>query len=127
MKIIVCLKEVIDTKLNLDFGLTNRVIFQEGLPLKLNPVDAASLALALEFKSANKDSKTEITLISIGPERVERHLKNGLALGADKAIRIWDQGLEAASSYKKARVLTRAGNYSRRRPYFYGSTEPGYR
>ena len=45
MKIIVCLKEVVDPTLNIDFGLTNNVVFREGLPLKLNPADAAALAI----------------------------------------------------------------------------------
>lgn len=108
MKIIVCLKEVIDPKLNLDFGLTNRVIFREGRPLKLEPNDAASLAMALNLKCADKDSQIEITLISIGPERVEHYLRSGLALGADKAVRIWDEGFQAPSPYCKARLLTRA-------------------
>jgi electron transfer flavoprotein beta subunit len=106
MKIIVCLKEVIDPALNIDFGLTNRVVFREGLPLKLNPNDAAALSLALDIKNAAKD--VEITLISIGPERIESYLRDGLALGADKALRIWDEGFGELSPYRKARLLTGA-------------------
>jgi electron transfer flavoprotein beta subunit len=106
MKIIVCLKEVVDPALNIDFGLTHRVVFREGLPLKLNPSDAAALSLALDMKNALKD--TEIALISIGPERVESHLRDGLALGADRAVRIWDEGFGELSPYRKARLLTGA-------------------
>jgi electron transfer flavoprotein beta subunit len=106
MKIIVGLKEVVDPALNLDFGLMNRVVFREGLPLKLNPGDAAALSLALGVKNASKD--VEITLISIGPERVESYLKNGLALGADRAVRIRDEGFDGLSPYRKARLLTGA-------------------
>ena len=106
MKIIVCLKEVIDPALNLDFGLTHQVVFREGLPLKLNPNDAAALALALDLKSADNESTIEITLVSIGPERVESYLRNGLALGADKAIRIRDEDSETPSPYQKAWLLT---------------------
>ena len=108
MKIIVCLKEVVDPTLNLDFGLSNSVVFREGQPLMLNPNDAAALALALGLKTASKDSQIEITLISIGPDRVESYLRNGLALGASKAMRIWDEGFEGLSPYRKARLLTRA-------------------
>jgi electron transfer flavoprotein beta subunit len=104
MKIIVCLKEVIDPALNLDFGLTNRAVFREGLPLRLNPTDAAALSLALDIKNASKD--VAITLVSIGPERVESYLRNGLASGADKAVRIWDEDFHELSPYLKARLLT---------------------
>jgi electron transfer flavoprotein beta subunit len=106
MKIIVCIKEVVDPALNIDFGLTNRVVFREGLPLKLNPNDAAALSLALDIKNAAKDA--EIILISIGPERVESYLRDGLALGADKALRIRDEDCGELSPHRKARLLTGA-------------------
>ncbi len=108
MKIIVCLKEVIDPALNLDFGLTNSVVFREGQPLRLNPNDTAALSLALGLKSVSKETQVDITLVSIGPERVESYLRNGLALGAEKAVRIWDECLEVPSPYQKAHLLTRA-------------------
>lgn len=106
MKIIVCLKEVVDPTLNIDFGLTNRVVFREGLPLKLNPDDATALALALDTKNASKD--IEITVVSIGPESIESYLRNGLAQGADRAVRIYDEGFDGLPPYLKARLLTGA-------------------
>jgi electron transfer flavoprotein beta subunit len=108
MKIIVCLKEVIDPALSLDSGLRNSVVFKEGPPLKLNPNDAAALALAFELKSTQASFTKEITVISIGPERVESYLRNGLALGADKAIRIRYEDFAEITSYQKARLLSGA-------------------
>jgi len=108
MKIIVCIKEVVDTGLSLDFGLSNRVVFREGLPLRLNPNDAEALSMALALKSADKVSAVEITLISIGPERVESYLRDGLAVGADKAVRIWGEDFQELSAYQKAKLLSRA-------------------
>jgi electron transfer flavoprotein beta subunit len=108
MKIIVCLKEVVDTALSLDSGLRNSVVFRQGLPLKLNPNDAAALALALELKSTQASFTKEITVISIGPERVESYLRDGLALGADKAIRIGEKDFDEISPYQKARLLSGA-------------------
>jgi electron transfer flavoprotein beta subunit len=108
MKIIVCLKEVIDPALSLDFGLRNSVVFKEGLPLRLNPNDAAALTMALGIKSAEAGANVEITVISIGTERVESYLRNGLALGANKAIRIRENDFSELSPYQKARLLSRA-------------------
>lgn len=108
MKIIVCLKEVIDSSLSLGFELSNEVLFREGRPLRLNPHDAEALTMALGLKSPDKNITVEITLISIGPERVESYLRDGLALGADMAMRIWDEGLAELSSYQKARLLYKA-------------------
>jgi electron transfer flavoprotein beta subunit len=110
MKIIVCLKEVVDPTLSLDFGLVNEVVFGEGRPLRLNPNDAEALALAL--KLPDNPARVEITLISIGPPRVEGYLRQGLALGVDRAIRIWGEGFGELSSYQKARLLSRAVSLS---------------
>lgn len=94
--------------LSLDFGLSNRVVFREGLPLRLNPNDAAALAMALGIRSPDEGVKVEITLISIGQENVESYLRNGLAMGVDKAVRIWAEDFTNLSSSQKARLLTGA-------------------
>jgi electron transfer flavoprotein beta subunit len=104
MKIIVCIKEVVDTKLSLDFGLTSKVIFGEGLPLRLNPNDATAVTIALGLKA--KGVFTEIKLVSISSKRVESYLREGLAAGADKAVRLWDEEVEIQSPYQKAKVLS---------------------
>jgi electron transfer flavoprotein beta subunit len=104
MKILVCLKEVVDPALNIDFGMTNRVVFREGLPLKLNPSDTTAMSLAFELKNTVKD--VEIILVSVGPERVVDYLKDGLALGASKAVWIREGDFGELSLYRKARLLT---------------------
>ena len=107
MKIAVCIEEVIDSNLNLGFGLGDKGLFQKGLALRLNPNDAEALAKALILKE-QRDTQVEIILISIGPERVECYLREGLSLGVDRAVRIWGEELKELSSYQKARVLSRA-------------------
>ncbi len=107
MKIVVCLKEVVDSNLNLVFDPTTGEIFQKGLAFRLNPDDVTALAQALSLKN-QENSPVEIVLISIAPERVEYYLRDGLARGADSAVRIWGEDLEELSSYQKARVLSRA-------------------
>jgi electron transfer flavoprotein beta subunit len=104
MKIIVCIKEVVDIKLSLDFGLTSKVVFGEGLPLRLNPNDAAAMVMALGLKA--KGVFAEITLVTIGRERVESYLREGLAAGVDKTVRLWEEEVEIQSPYQKAKVLS---------------------
>lgn len=108
MKIVVCLKEVLDPRINLDFGLTSEVVFREGRPFKLDPSNAKALSLALALKSDARFPDIQITTVSIGPERVERYLRDSMALGADKSVRIWDSGMDALSPCAKAQLLTRA-------------------
>lgn len=99
MKIIVCLKEVIDPALNLDFGLSHGAVFSAGLPRRLNPADAAALAMALNMENV------AITAVSIGGEGVESYLRNALAGGAAKAVRIRDNDFDGLSPYQKAQLL----------------------
>jgi electron transfer flavoprotein beta subunit len=101
MKIIVCLKEVVDTSLSLDTGLRNRLVFEEGLPLRLNPADTKALEIALSIRSRD-DS---LTAVSIGPARVERYLRQALSLDASGAVRIWADGLQGLSPFQKAKLL----------------------
>ena len=108
MKIIVCLKETVDTGINLEPGLRHGVVFREGLPLMLNPDDAAALSLALGLRSLSGETAVEINLVSIGPERVEEYLRQGLALGADKAFRIPSESMDSLSPYRKAMLLAGA-------------------
>jgi electron transfer flavoprotein beta subunit len=105
MKIIIGLKEVVDTRLSLDFGLEHPVVFREGRPLLLNPDDAGALAMALRLKEPWPDA--EIALVSIGPESVEAYLRQGLSLGADTAVRLWWEDMDEPSPYLKAKLLAK--------------------
>jgi electron transfer flavoprotein beta subunit len=104
MKIIVGLKEIIDPALSLDFGLGNPVVFGAGRPRRLDPAAAAALNLALKLKDS---LQAEIILISIGGEGVSEYLRDGLAAGAGRAVRIADAAPEP-SPWRKARLLAQA-------------------
>jgi electron transfer flavoprotein beta subunit len=104
VRIVVCIKEVVDAGLNLAFGRVSTELWQKGLAFRLNPNDAGALAAALEEKS--KDAQVEITVISLGPKRVEDYLREALALGADSAVRL--QVEDQLSPYQKAAVLSHA-------------------
>ena len=106
MKIVVCLKEVVDIRLDLGLGQVSESLIQKGLTYRLNPDDADALAVALSIR--NGENSVDITAISIGPERVEKYLREALAVGATKAVRIWDEGFIDLSTYQKAKVLARA-------------------
>jgi len=122
MKIIVCLKEVIDPTLSLDNVLRSKPLMvsrvypestegnHSGLPRRLNPSDAAALALALNLTAVNSD--IEITAVSIGPARVESYLRNALSIGADKAVLIWDEDFTEITPYQKAVLLSALASIS---------------
>lgn len=101
-----CLKEVIDTRLDLGYGRVSEALLQKSLSSRLNPPDARTLAEALKIK--HQEPSAEVILLSLGPESVETYLREGLARGGDKAFRLWEEGFQYLSSYQKARLLSRA-------------------
>jgi electron transfer flavoprotein beta subunit len=104
VRIVVCIKEVVDAGLNLAFGRVSTELWQKGLAFLLNPNDVGALAAALEEKS--KDARVEITVISLGPERVEDYLREALALGANSTVHL--QTEDQLSPYQKATALSLA-------------------
>jgi electron transfer flavoprotein beta subunit len=105
VKVVVCLKEVIETG-ELAFGQISEALQEKGFIHKPNPVDRLALAEAIALKET--DSSVDITVVSIGPAGVEGYLREGLALGADRAWRVWEDGLASLSPYQKAMLLARA-------------------
>lgn len=106
MKIVVCLKEVVDTALSLGTGLRHRIVFEEGLPRRLNSDDAAALGIALGLKSQAPAESVEITAVSIGPERSEKYLREALAMGVDRVVRIWEDDFRGLSPWRKSKLLS---------------------
>jgi electron transfer flavoprotein beta subunit len=57
-----------------------------GLKMSINPFDEIAIEAALRLKEAG--AFTQVALVTIGPAEAERELRTGLAMGADRAIRI---------------------------------------
>jgi electron transfer flavoprotein beta subunit len=71
----------------------------------MNPPDRSALEAALVLK--NLIPETHLTAIHLGPESGEQYLRESLALGCDRAVRIWDSGLEKLQPSAKALLFVR--------------------
>ena len=78
----------------------------EDLALELNEWDAFALEAALGLVEAT--GAGEVVVASVGEERVELALRRCLAMGADRAIRIWAPEFENADPLAVASVLAAA-------------------
>jgi electron transfer flavoprotein beta subunit len=67
-----------------------------------NEWDAFSLEAALAL---SEDGDGETVVVTVGDARAEQSLRAGLAMGADRAVRVWDEALEGADALAIARVL----------------------
>lgn len=102
--IAVLLREVVDprppARLTKDgFSLQDR-----GLRRIVNPADICALEQALKFSDAQQ---AEVTVVCIGPPRVEDMLRLATSMGATRAIRVWDSALADGDNIADARLLQR--------------------
>ena len=101
MKIIVCVKQVLDTAAQIQ--IENGKVVSPGSSRIINPYDEFAVEEAVRIKEKKPD--TEITLLSLGPEGFRDSIKKALAMGADKAVHLVDDKFDELDSYSLARVL----------------------
>src|SRR5438552_3510065 len=108
MKIAVCVKHVPEGTPKLDPASRRLDRSGEGA---LNHFDANAVEEALKIKEAQGDG--EVVLVSLGPEKAMEGLRKALAMGADGALLVSDEGAAGsdlvATSYVLAKALEREG------------------
>ncbi|WP_435196531.1 electron transfer flavoprotein subunit beta/FixA family protein [Natronomonas sp. EA1] len=92
MKILVTVKEVAEVED--EFEIDGLDIDARYLDYDLNEWDDYAVEEAVQISEENDD--VEVVTVTIGPERSEETIRMALAKGADRAIRVWDDDLEAA-------------------------------
>jgi electron transfer flavoprotein beta subunit len=104
MNIVVTVKQTFDTeaKIVLD-GKGN--IDASGVNLVINTYDEFAIEEALKLK---EKFGGEVTVVSVGGERVTEAIRTALAMGCDKAVRIDDPALANADEWAVAEVLGKA-------------------
>ena len=104
MKIIVCIKQVLDTAAKI--SIQGEKIVSPGSPFIMNPYDEFAVEEALRIKSVIPES--EITVFSMGPDRVKETLKRALAMGVDRAIHILESSYDKFDHLQVAKTLSTA-------------------
>jgi electron transfer flavoprotein beta subunit len=105
LNIVVCVKEVPNPALPVEFDVVNNTIKDQQWNYVMNPYDEASLEEALRLKE--KQGGT-VTVISLGSPRIEGMLRKCLALGSDQAIRLDSPDNPFPDAYCTAAALASA-------------------
>jgi electron transfer flavoprotein beta subunit len=105
MKIVVCVKQVPDTETRVKIAPDGVGIAEGDVNWIVSPYDEFAVEEALRIKEAKGG---EVVLVSVGPERVQAALRNGLAMGADSAIHVKDPLLDKADPAATALALAAA-------------------
>ena len=104
MKIVVCVKQVPDTKGGVQFnpdGTLNRA----AMLAIMNPDDKAGLEAALRLKD---QYGAEVTVVTMGLPKAADVLREALAMGADKGILVTDRVLGGADTWATSTTLAGA-------------------
>lgn len=104
LDILVLLREVADPRPPARSITRGAGISARGLRRLPNPADLAALEEALCLKD-NLGAK--VTVLAIGPESLDDTLRLASSMGADRAIRCWDHGMDGGDAVADARVLAR--------------------
>lgn len=88
MKILVCISNVPDTTTKIKFTADNKTFDTAGIQWIINPWDELALTRALEVREANPSAIESITVLNVGTSLTEPTIRKALAIGADSAVRI---------------------------------------
>ena len=86
MKILVAYKRVVDYNVRIQVKPDGSGVVTEGVKLSANPFDDIALEEALRLR--DKGVATEVIVATLGPADCQAHLRNGLAMGANRAIHV---------------------------------------
>lgn len=104
MRVIVCIKQVPDTK-NVRIDPETCTLVRQGVESIVNPHDWYAVEAALRFRD-NYGGK--VTALTMGPPQAEDALRETLALGVDEAVLLSDRAFAGADTWATSLTLARA-------------------
>ena len=104
MKIVVCIKQVPDTKGGVKFK-PDGTLDRNAMASIMNPDDKAGLEAALRLKD---QYGAEVTVVTMGLPKAADVLREALAMGADKGILVTDRVLGGADTWATSTTLAGA-------------------
>lgn len=108
MKILVCITHVPDTTSKIAFTDNNTKFDTTGVQFIIGPYDDYALARGVELKEQHGGT---VTILNVGTADTEPTIRKGLAIGADDAIRINAEPLDAFFVAKQIASVVKNGQY----------------
>jgi electron transfer flavoprotein beta subunit len=99
-KVVACVKCIPEGRTHLEPGTLR---LDRSGACEINPFDLFAVEEALRIKEAGD---AEVIVVSMGPAHAAEGLRHALALGADRAVLVSDDGAAGADLLATARVLT---------------------
>lgn len=106
MNIVVCVKQVPDSRSPVQLNKDGRIVDTHGLAYITNPCDLAAVKWATDQKEKNKSG--EVTVVSAGLPSAMKVLRECFAYGADRALLLHDPSFENSDGYATGVILSKA-------------------
>ena len=106
MNIVVLIKQVPDTYSERKLQARTASLDRDATDAVLDEINERAVEAALQLKEANDGS--EVTVLTMGPDRATDAIRKALSMGADKAVHLSDEALAGTDAVGTAKVLAKA-------------------
>ncbi|HBA88188.1 MAG TPA: electron transfer flavoprotein subunit beta [Geobacter sp.] len=104
MKILVCIKQVPDLESRFKPDQAGVWFSDTDLAFRMNEYDEYAVEQAVRLKEQLGDAP-ELTVLSIGPDRVVEVIKKALAMGCDRAVHVQDPAAHLKDPWQIASII----------------------
>ncbi|HMN03304.1 electron transfer flavoprotein subunit beta/FixA family protein [Geobacter anodireducens] len=105
MKLLVCVKQVPDMESRFKPNGQGTWFEEADLAWRMNEYDEYAVEQAVQLREQLGDA-AELTVLSIGPDRVVEAIKKALAMGCDKAVHVVDDAVAGKDPWQIAAIIT---------------------
>lgn len=102
---IVCLVKQVPEPTAIEFDEETKTLKREGVPLVLNPFDRQAVAEGVRLRESVGG---EVVVMTMGPPQAADALREGLGMGADRAIHLSDRVFAVADTLGTSRTIALA-------------------
>jgi len=104
MKLLVCIKQVPDMESRFKPDSKGAWFSETDLAWRMNEYDEYAVEEAVKLREQLGEC-CELTVLSIGPDRVGEAIKKALAMGADRAVHVQDQEVAEKDTWQIASII----------------------
>src|SRR6185369_5414106 len=105
MKLLVCIKQVPDLESRFKPNAEGVWYNETDLAFRMNEYDEYAVEQAVQLREKLGEG-AELTVLSIGPDRVVEAVKKSLAMGCDNAVHIQDQSASTRDPWQIASIIS---------------------
>lgn len=104
MKILVCIKQIPDMESKFQINSDGNWFSETDVSFWMNEYDEYAVEQAIQLKE-QLNNEPDITVLSIGPDRVVESIKKALAMGCDRGVHIKDDEAYKRDPYQIASII----------------------